>query len=75
MLLHLSSMDNKDRAAELIKNEGLESISYYDTEGDFTKNYQIVGVPTAFYLNSDHVLDQIIRGPEDIDTILEKLGN
>ncbi len=37
------------------------------------KNYPIVAVSTAFYLDENHNMTEIIRGPEEIDIILVKL--
>jgi len=41
---------------------------YHDTEGDSQRTYQIVRVPTAFYLNSDHIL---IRLSEDQKILIQ----
>lgn len=69
----MSSNDNLEDAKAFIEKWQLEGQAYYDVDGDFYKNYPIVAVPTAFHIDSDHNLLEIIQGPEDVEVILEKV--
>jgi hypothetical protein len=75
MIINLSNTDKIDRAKEIIRGEGLTDVSYYDVEGEIMKNYNVIGVPAAFYVDPDGIIKNISFGADSAEGILEKIEN
>lgn len=72
--MNLTKHDNKDKAKKIIKDEGLESLSYYDVNDDLNQNYDIIGVPASFYIDEDGIIKKITFGADVASGILEKIN-
>ena len=71
--MHLSKNDSKSKALEIVEDENIESMAYFDTEGLLSKHYGIVGVPTAFIIDPEGIIKDISFGLLTADEILNKL--
>lgn len=73
MAINLSKHDNKDRAKEHMESEGLKDIGYYDVNNELI-NYNIVGIPAAFYIDPDGNIKNVSLGGDTAEGILEKIN-
>lgn len=55
-------------------DEGLETFSYYDVDGEIPGNYNVIGVPAAFYISPDGVIKNIAFGADTPVNIVKKIN-
>lgn len=73
LIVNLTEFDNIKSARMAVQTESLENVAYFDVNGHFGKEFNIIGVPTAFYINSEGIISNISHGADTADGILSKL--
>lgn len=74
IIANLSSHDDMNQAKKIISDHGLEDYSYYDVDDEIGKNYDVIGVPAAFYINSEGIIKDFTFSADDAKGILEKIN-
>lgn len=73
LIVNLTLFDNIKSARMAITTESLDSIAYFDVNGQLGSEYNIVGIPAAFYVNSQGIIKNISYGAETASDILLKI--
>jgi hypothetical protein len=73
IVANLSAYDDIKKAKGIVSDYGLEDVSYYDVNDDLTKNFDILGVPAAIYIDPEGKIKKLSFGPETANDILEKI--
>ena len=74
LIVNLTKFDNIDTAKKIMNTESLDSIAYFDTNGHFGSEYNIMGIPAAFYVNAEGIIKDISFGADIASDILKKLN-
>ncbi|MBJ2354966.1 hypothetical protein [Sphaerochaeta sp. S2] len=73
MAINLTKHDNKERAIAHMESEGLADIGFYDVNNELV-NYNIVGIPAAFYIDPEGNIKNVSLGADQAAGILEKIN-
>lgn len=73
LIVNLSKYDNIQAAKDVIEKENIKEIAYFDMNGNLGDEYNIIGIPAAFYIDKDGVINDIKFGREEAEDILLKL--
>ncbi|MBN2797340.1 MAG: redoxin domain-containing protein [Clostridia bacterium] len=74
IIANLSSHDDIDQAKKIISDHGLEEYSYYDVDNEIGKNYDVIGVPAAFYIDPEGIIKNFTFSADDAKGILDKIS-
>lgn len=73
MVINVSKQDDIDKAKTIIANKGLSDIAYYDVKGEFAKYFGVIGVPAAYRLDDQGLIEEIYFGSVISDDIIKKI--
>lgn len=65
--------ETKEKAEEFVKELGLTFPIPLDTEGEVIKLYQIYGLPTSYFIDTNGIIHSIYFGPMDEAYMKEEL--
>ena len=73
LVVNMSKQDDMDDAKEIIESKGLNDLAYFDIKGEFAKFYGIIGVPAAYIIDPEGIIEEIHFGLVTSDEILNKI--
>lgn len=73
LLINLTEFDNMKSAKMAVEMEELEEIAYFDVNASLGKEFNIVGVPTALYIDGEGIIRNITYGLDNASGIVSKL--
>jgi peroxiredoxin len=62
VLLEINMSESSSTVQQFLTNNGYTFPVYIDTDGSVADTYGISGIPTTFFIDSDGVIQQVIRG-------------
>ncbi len=77
VLLTINIQESSSQVAQFMQSEGLSFPVLLDSQADVAQKYNIMGIPTTFFIDKDGVIQEIkigaFQSKADIEAILSRL--
>lgn len=75
VILSVNAADAEDKARAFVDGKGYSFPIILDNDGKITKQYNVVGIPTSFFIDKDGYLDDMAIGAINLEKMKEYISN